>query len=219
MNLYVYGFVPDSKTAAGELTVGGHRIELLAIAGLEVAVERLDERPAISESALRRQHAIVTRLARRFDAVLPARFGSLVTLDDLERIVALRTADLRKALRKVRGRTQMTLRIVTSPAAVTSVPSVDRPTSGTAYLASRRAVLSGTRPPAARALTRGIGTLLHDERIETTGPGRTSIFHLIDRADVRQYRTAIKRVRLPEGERVSVTGPFPPFAFAPELWT
>ena len=113
----------------------------------------------------------------------------------------------------------MTLRIVTSPAAVTSVPSVDRPTSGTAYLASRRAVLSGTRPPAARALTRGIGTLLHDERIETTGPGRTSIFHLIDRADVRQYRTAIKRVRLPEGERVSVTGPFPPFAFAPELWT
>ena len=77
MNLYVYGFVPGSKTAAGELTVGGHRIELLAIAGLEVAVERLDERPAISESALRRQHAIVTRLARRFDAVLPARFGSL----------------------------------------------------------------------------------------------------------------------------------------------
>ena len=73
MNLYVYGFVTASKTAAGELTVGGHRIELLAIAGLEVAVERLDERPAISESALRRQHAIVTpRLARRFDAVLPA---------------------------------------------------------------------------------------------------------------------------------------------------
>ena len=65
MNLYVYGFVTASKTAAGELTVGGHRIELLAIAGLEVAVERLDERPAISESALRRQHAIVTRLARR----------------------------------------------------------------------------------------------------------------------------------------------------------
>ena len=54
MNLYVYGFVTASKTAAGELTVGGHRIELLAIAGLEVAVERLDERPAISESALRR---------------------------------------------------------------------------------------------------------------------------------------------------------------------
>ena len=47
----------------------------------------------------------------------------------------------------------------------------------------------------------------------------TSIFHLIDSADVREYRAAINGVRLPEGERVSVTGPFPPFAFAPELWT
>ena len=219
MNLYVYGFVTASKKSAGQLTVDGHRIELLSIAGFEVAVERLDQRPAVSGSALLLQHAIVTGLARRFDAVLPARFGSLVALEDLERIVALRTADLRKALRKVRGRAQMTLRIVTSPGAEAPAPSVEKPTSGTAYLASRRAALSGTRPPAAKALTRGIGTLLHDERIETPGPGRTSIFHLIDSADVREYRTAIKRVRLPEGERVSVSGPFPPFAFAPELWT
>ena len=64
INLDVHGFVADLKTAAGELTVGGHRIELLAIAGLRSAVERLDERPATSERALRRQHAIVTRLAR-----------------------------------------------------------------------------------------------------------------------------------------------------------
>jgi hypothetical protein len=219
MNLYVYGFVTASNKAAGQLTVDGHRIELLSIAGLEVAVERLDQRPEVSESTLRLQHAIVTGLARRFDAVLPARFGSLVTPEDLERIVALRTADLRKALRKVRGRAQMTLRIVTSPAVAAPAPSVEKPASGTAYLASRRAALSGTRPPAAKALTRGIGRLVHDERIETTDSGRTSIFHLIDSADVRQYREAIKRVRLPEGERVSVTGPFPPFAFAPELWT
>jgi Gas vesicle synthesis protein GvpL/GvpF len=219
MNLYVYGFVTPSKTAARQLTVDGHRIELLSVAGLEVAVERLDERPAISETALRLQHAIVTRLARRCDAVLPARFGSLVTFEDLERIVALRTADLRKALRKVRGRAQMTLRIVASPAVVAPAPSVDKPTSGTAYLAYRMAALSGTRPPAAAALARGIGTLVHDERIETTDSGRTSIFHLIDSADVREYRAAINGVRLPEGERVSVTGPFPPFAFAPELWT
>jgi hypothetical protein len=219
MNVYVYGFVTASKRAAVQLTVDGHRIELLSIAGLEVAVERRDERPTISESALRLQHTIVTRLARRCDAVLPARFGSLVTFEDLERIVALRTADLRKGLRKVRGRAQMTLRIVGSPAVVAPAPSVEKPTSGTAYLASRRAALSGTRPPAAAALTRGIGTLVHDERIETTDSGRTSIFHLIDSADVREYRAAINRVRLPEGERVSVTGPFPPFAFAPELWT
>ena len=59
MNLYVYGFVTASKTAARQLTVDGHRIELLSVAGLEVAVERLDERPAISETALRLQHAIV----------------------------------------------------------------------------------------------------------------------------------------------------------------
>ena len=73
MNLYVYAFVDGPGRS---MTIARHRLEILSVAGVGVAVERLDEPPAASEAALRTQHAIVERLQRRFDAVLPARFRS-----------------------------------------------------------------------------------------------------------------------------------------------
>jgi uncharacterized protein YbjT (DUF2867 family) len=219
MNLYVYGFVLLEHAPGRPVTVDRHRIELLAIGGIHVAIERLAAPPAVSESALRAQHAIVERLARQFAAVLPARFGSFVPLEDLERIVRARRRDLRQALRKVQGRVQMTLRIFTPPSTDRPIPSGDRRRSGTAYLTARRAALSGPRPPVAAVLTDALHFFVHDERSESDSKhGRTALFHLIDRADVRRYRAALERLPVPEGERVTVTGPFPPFAFAPELW-
>jgi hypothetical protein len=219
MNLYVYGFVSISKLPNPRMTLDGHRIEVLSIAGVNAAIERLATRPLMSESALRLQHAIVERLARRCEAVLPARFGSFVPLEELERIVAARRADLRKGLRNARGRIQMTLRIATSPAVDVPDRRVGKPKSGTAYLTARRAALSGPRSPVAAALTDAVRVLVRDERIETDREhGRTSLFHLIDRGDVRRYRAAIDRVPLPEGERITVTGPYAPFAFTPDLW-
>jgi hypothetical protein len=219
MNLYVYGFVSLRDAVARPMTIDRHRIEILPVAGVHVAIERIARPPAVSESALRTQHAIVERLSRKCAAVLPARFGSFVPVDDLERIIRARRIDLQQALRKVQGRVQMTLRIVTPPLAGRSMPAGDQPNSGTAYLTARRAALSGPRPPLAMALTEAVQALVRDERSETdTNQGRTALFHLVDRADIRKYRAAIARVRVPEGERVTATGPYPPFAFAPELW-
>jgi hypothetical protein len=219
MKLYVYGFVPISSGSDRRLRIHGRRIDLLHIARIAVAVEELEERPSMAENALRTQHAIVERLGRRFEAVLPARFGSFLPLDDLERIVNSRRDDLRAALRRVRKRVQMTVRIVAPPAPAAVKREAPAAKSGTAYLNARRAAVSGTLPPAAAALTGAVRDLLRDERIETDpGHGRTALFHLIDRQDVKRYRSSIARAVVAKNERVIVTGPFPAFAFAPELW-
>ena len=214
MSLYVYGFVDGPGRP---MTIARHRLEILSVAGVGVAVERLDEPPAASEAALRTQHAIVERLHRRFDAVLPARFGSFVPLEQLRQIVRPRRADLRKALRRVRGRVQMTVRIVT-PAATPAPIVVRTPPSGTDYLNARRAALSASRPPLAAAVSAAVSPLVHDERVETDpAHGRTALFHMIERADARRYRASVRRVPVPRDEALTVTGPYAPFAFAPEL--
>ena len=214
MNLYVYAFVEGPGRS---MTIARHRLEIMSVAGVGVAVERLEEPPTASEAALRTQHAIVERLQRRFDAVLPARFGSFVPLEELRQIVRLRRGDLRKALRRVRGRVQMTVRIVTTPAP-TPAPSVLRTRSGTDYLNARRAALSGTRPPLAAAVSVAVSRLVHDERVETDpARGRTAMFHMIERTDATRYRTAVRRVPVGDGEALTVTGPYAPFAFAPDL--
>jgi hypothetical protein len=219
MKLYVYGLVPSSRAPDRRLNVYGHRIELLRIARIGVAVEALDEPPSMTEHALRTQHAVVARLAKRFDAVLPARFGSYLPLDELERIVSLRRADLREGLRSVRRRVQMTVRIVAPPSAAAVNREAHAAQSGTAYLKARRAATSGPLPPAAAILTRAVHPLLHDERVETDREhGRTALFHLVNRKDVKRYRSAIARAAVSGAEQVIVTGPFAPFAFAAELW-
>jgi hypothetical protein len=219
MKLYVHGFVPISSGSDRQLKIHGRRVDLLHIARIAVAVEELEKRPSMTENALRTQHAIVERLGKRFEAVLPARFGSFLPLDDLERIVHSRRDDLREALRRVRKRVQMTVRIVAPPAPAAVKREAHAATSGTAYLNARRSATSRSLPSAAAALTAAVRDLLRDERIETDAEhGRTALFHLIDRKDVKRYRSSIARAGVSKDERVIVTGPFAPFAFTPELW-
>jgi hypothetical protein len=217
MNLYVYGFVLLDTASRRSMTIARHRIEILPIGGVDVAGERLDTPPATSEPALRLQHTIVETLGRRCGAVVPARFGSFMPLDELERLLSLRRLDLQAALRKVQGRVQMNLRIVAPPSA--GHIRSGEPKSGTAYLSARRAALTAPPPPVAAALTETVRGFLRDERVEVDGQqGRTALFHLIDRGDARRYRASIRRVLVPEGQSLTITGPYAPYAFAPELW-
>jgi hypothetical protein len=219
MKLYVYGFVPISRALERELKIHGRRIELLHIGRIAVAVEELEEPPSMTEHALRTQHAVVARLAKKLEAFLPARFGSFLPFDELERIVTARRDELREALRSVRGRVQMTVRIVAATPAAAVKREGKPATSGTAYLNARRAASLGPLPPVAAILGGAVRSLLHAERVETDREhGRTALFHLIDRKDVRRYRSAIARASASEVGEVMVTGPFAPFAFAPELW-
>jgi hypothetical protein len=152
------------------------------------------------------------------DDLLPARFGAFVDDRDLEEILAIRREVIQEALDLVHGRVQMTIRIRES------APAAGRPDvagsaaamSGTAYLEARRAAAVHTVPPGAASMTAAVRHLVAAERSEN-GQGRAgaSIYHLIERRHASQYRAALSSVESPV---ITVSGPWPPFAFAPDLW-
>lgn len=209
--LYVFALTRD---IAAPFEYDGHRIEFITLTGLGAAVERTAERPQVSEAALRTQHEIVMRISTYVDEVLPARFGAFVDDRELEQLLAMRRDVIQQALDLVHGRVQMTIRVREGASA--AVRPDEAVTSGTAYLEARRAAAVQTLPPGAASMTAAVRQLVAAERSES-GHGRSvaSIYHLIERRHVKQYRAALSS---DESSAITVSGPWPPFAFAPDLW-
>ena len=218
-SLYVFALAAGK---AGTFSAAGHRIEFVKADAVYAAVERLDERPAVSEAALRTQHDIVARIAAKVDAILPARFGSLVDVEELERVVALRRDAIRDALDLVRGRAQMTVRLFDAEAAVplahpvTAASKRHRLPAGAAAGDRRaRAAAAGGGDYRGRQGHRRGGAF--GSRAGTRGgdglsPGRS-------RGGGRSTRRGSRRIQSgPDRTTMSVSGPWPPFAFVPELW-
>jgi hypothetical protein len=221
--LFVYAF---SGTPVPPFAVGARRIRTLDVEGVHVVADRAVPPDATSEAALRLQHAIVEAIATRADAVLPARAGSVIDLDELRTRIARSRAAIHAALDLVRGREQMTLRLAAAP--LRERPgAIHRPTeagamtavegSGTAYLEARRAA---TLPPAevlaaVRALVSG---LVHAERLQPArGALPAAVYHLVPKGQGAEYRRRIEGAPELAGSRPTITGPWPPFAFTPEL--
>jgi hypothetical protein len=216
--LYVFAF---TDRAARPLRHGARRIEFIDVAGIHAAVERVSARPSVSEAALRAQHAIVMQIAASVEAILPARFGALLDREELEALVAMRREPIMQALQLVSGRTQMTVRVFTSAGAPESPHAAEvdeRRTaiSGSAYLEQRRRETAAPLSALALEIRGAVRDLVHAERTDR-GHGRVdwTLYHLIDRSVVPQYEKAIDRLR---SSSVVVTGPWPPFAFVPDLW-
>jgi hypothetical protein len=169
-----------------------------------------------SEEALRQQHAIVLALADRVDPLLPARFGSRMTMARLERILRPSLDVVAEALEHVRGRQQMTVRFI-GPQPFAPASSTSR-ASGTAYLTQRRAACRAL-PTEVAPLEAAVRSLVVDQRVRP-GRGRmhATLFHLIPRSQVDAYRAAFEAA-LPRIEpwHAALSGPWPPFAFAPEV--
>lgn len=214
--VYVYALLDPARRPA---RIGTHAIEFVGIGSICAAVERVSERPAISEMALRDQHDVVARLARNADAILPARFGSLIELHELERMIARHEHTIEEALELVRGREQMTLRLfAASSQAPSDATAVTSPSSGTAYLAMRAA--AGAVPPEVERVRAKLGSLVVAERVER-GEGRlhATVWHLITRGSSARYQTGVARLADDLAPlRPAVSGPWPPFAFAPAIW-
>lgn len=169
--------------------------------------------PALSVEALRAHEAAVRRIADACEACLPARFGAAAEDDEsLLSALRLREAELAEALQLVSGREQMTLRIH-GPA----VPTRPFPrSSGTRYLEERRQALRIPELDPLRAALKGTS---HAERIERhSEPGLlASVYHLIDRGASAAYRRIVEATELP-GLHASISGPWPAWSFAPELF-
>jgi hypothetical protein len=91
--------------------------------------------------------------------------------------------------------------------------------SGTAYLARRRE-RAHQRPPELEIISRELGVLVRAARAEAGERGvRLVVYHLVARRLVSRYRrraSVLQTLLTPYA--VTVTGPWPVFAFAPELF-
>jgi Gas vesicle synthesis protein GvpL/GvpF len=208
---YVYALTDPQEQE--RFTSGARKLRAVDVDGVAAIVEVVGARPAATEEALREQHALVVRLARRFDALLPIRFGAVFTPSGLDARIRANRAVIRRALDRVRGRVQMTVRLHGAPA------DDPAPTAtGTAWLTARRDRARSLRQHAAR-LRRAVSRFVEEERIDPgKGNLQGTVYHLIRSRDANAYRAAIlatARSLIPVG--VTVTGPWPAFAFVPEL--
>lgn len=200
------------------MRIAGRRIELVSVGPLWAAVEQLERPPDLTEGSLRSQHDVAVALARRFDAILPARFGAALDSLELERVVKARRRRIQRAFDAVRGRGQMTVRLFGAEAP--SQGPARRPHSGTLYLQSRRQAARVPLPASALAIRRAVRPLVERERVDAgRGQIRATLHHLIARGRAAEYRALVKRAieKHPFEDHVVVSGPWPPFAFAPVL--
>ena len=203
----VYAIV---ERAPRRFRVGERTLRGIDAAGTTAIVEPVAGAVPPTEAALRAQHTLVVRLAQRFDAVLPVRFGAVFTESDLRARLEADREELQDALDSVRGRVQMTVRIHAAPP--TPLPP---PATGTEYLDARREggrALERTAALIRRAVTR----FVEDERID---PGRAdlqgTVYHLIKAGDVAGYQAAAAdAARSVAPIRLTITGPWPVFAFS-----
>ena len=153
--------------------------------------------------------------------VLPARFGAFVEAGELRAVVSQRRETILEALALVTGRRQMTIRAlgVETIAAQSTAQPTGEPSTGTEYLQQRREALAMKPMPALRGAI--VDAVKRFIRAEKTEPARgrvvLTMYHLVDATDVEGYRVALDALELGPGElTLSVSGPWPAFAFAPE---
>ena len=195
--IYVYALV-DALPRSSELVA-------IRAGKLCAAATRVDAAPAPDETTLRAHDAAVRALWNAAGAVLPVRFGAVFQDEAAARAaLADREAPLLEALEQVRGCAQMTLRV-----AETAAPEADGG-PGTRYLLARA---HKQKAPEIDAIRPALGDLVRAERADRKS-GIVTVFHLIARNRVGDYTRTISRFG--GNFRAIVSGPFPPYAFAPE---
>ncbi len=218
-HLYVYGLADAGLPA--RFTVRRHALRTVPVPDLRsklvAIVEVMTARPEPTVENLQTQHEIVTKLADRVPALIPARFGSLMSEKALGALAETHREAIADALRRVRECAQMTVRVFGSPDL--PAPSLPRAASGTAFLEQRRARAHYV-PAEVGTIRKLLKMYVKEERVE---PGermlRVAVFHLVPRASIEEYRheaATLPAILVPH--QVTVSGPSPAFAFAPELF-
>lgn len=221
-DVYVYALIGDAPGPDAGVGLREEPLRVVRVGDLLAAVGDMAESPAVSEATLRAHDAVIRRLADAVDAILPVRFGSVLPESGLDDVLRARARELREALALVAGRQQMTLRVLGDASAPANVaPAAEIPGDagpGARYLAARRAEWRRAREaPELAPLRPGLERLVRAERVtrHDTPPLLASVYHLIDRGAAAEYRAAVER--WPSTDvRVVATGPWPPYAFAPE---
>jgi hypothetical protein len=227
MPLYVYAIVNRPVRTRSPSSAAGVRLRPVVGGGTAAIVADCDEQPSPTVSALRKHDAVVRRIARAVPAILPVRFGTIVETDrSLAALLEAWSAELEPALGLVERREQMTLRLFGRGAADpgASLPLALEPDTadhpGTRYLDRlARAHARARSAPELEAINEALAPIVTAERISRhdTGPLLLTAYHLIPRGKARIYRAVLKRRAAALGLRAIASGPWPPYAFVPEL--
>jgi len=201
--------------------------------GFAIAERRADV-PPVELGTLKTHEAVVAHIAAAVPAILPVRFGTLLETEDIEEALGEREEEIAEAFALVRGRVQFTWRYAetrrardawgargaTGAAAARGLGVETRSAkpavlSGAEYL--RRAAAKATPPVVFRTLRAKLRPLIAAERYDgATATLPDSLYHLVDRSSTERYRLLAEKLAATRSA-LSVTGPFPPFAFTPEL--
>jgi hypothetical protein len=200
-----------TDVALDPLRVERHTLNTVRFGEVFAICERRRAVPAMTDEALREQHALVVEIAKRVDAILPVRFGAFIDKAALEALIQQSEAEIRRGLEEVRARLQMTIRFVGTPARVSTTPV----SSGREYLEARRRAATPALPPAAVRLLDTLRPLVARQRMEP-GAGRllATVYHLVDAAKIGRYGRLVAHAANADAV---ISGPWPPFAFTPQL--
>ena len=216
MPWYVFALVDAPPRGAKGRGLSG-ALGLRRVPGGYAVVERRADVPPAEFGSLRRHHDVIARLAARASAILPVRFGTLLDDAAIDETLAERGEEIAQALDAVRDRVQFTWRR-RPPSRRLRAARVEAELSGAEYL-RRAARAAKPVPPAAwRSLRGKLAPFVAAERYQpATATTPESLYHLVGRDAAIRYATlgaALAHVNT----KVTMTGPWAPFAFAPEGW-
>ena len=219
--LYLYALVDGEPSGPLGEGVAGEPLRQIRCGSFAAVVGDLPRKPEPERDTLQAQDAVVRRLAEIFTALLPARFGEAFTDEAVLRDrIAGQASGIAESLALVRGCVQMTLRVFGDPEP--AEPQAE-PTGGPGarYLEARRRESERSRSlPEIDSLREALRPLLRAERIERRETGRLlgTAYHLVPRERTEAYLAALEEAgeRI-GGRRVSASGPWPPYAFGPEI--
>lgn len=213
MILYIYALAAPPLGRIAATGIAGERLRVVKRGSIGALVGEMPRAPRATEKNLRTHDRIVRALADRTPAILPARYGTHVRdLDELAMILVSRQDSLRRQLKAVSRRVQMTVRLA-------HVPTARRVTrnsaqTGSAYLRERAREAAAARDiPVFEPLRAAVRRWVKEERVEQRGAVAT-VYHLVPRRSVASYRRALDGKARAIGTRLLVSGPHPPYAFA-----
>ena len=226
MKLYVYclaeGVDPLAKTPQG---VSGEPVRIVEFEDVSalVSVCRSDAFQVTRKNAL--AHHEVVRSITEKTTPLPARFGTVVTVQQLSNYVSTHHQALKAKLAQLRGRVEMNVRMIeTIDAADKPRENTTMPGPGTAFLLEKQSEILREQAGVAQKdqlsawLREKLGDLIKEEKISLSH-SQTVILaradHLIERVDIQEYRTKMAKAVEERPEiRFMVSGPWPPYSFA-----
>jgi hypothetical protein len=211
----VYALIRGTTDPAA-LRVGGgsERLRVIRFGPVAAVVRDASRPPAPTPANLRRYDHTMRELAGRFSALLPVRFGTCVSAEELAFILSSRRAALAHGLQRVRGRVQMTVRIVGEKQEGVRVKAEPMPTTGRGYLLGRARKAAADRDvPGFEPVRSAVARWVRDERVEHRA-GVFTVYHLIPRASADAYRAAAGRAAVATNLHTVVSGPWPPYAFS-----